>query len=71
MPYSYKVTKAIQFASISGVPNISGMFDGEVSASGSSGGGINWNNIFGKLVDTGASLSYMRQNDFDIFFLEI
>ena len=51
-----KVTKAIQFASISGVPNISGMFDGEVSASGSSGGGINWNNIFGKLVDTGASL---------------
>jgi len=51
-----KVTKAIQFASISGVPNISGMFDGEVSASGSSSGGINWNNIFGKLVDTGASL---------------
>ena len=51
-----KVTKAIQFASISGVPNINGMFDGEVSASGSSGGGINWNNIFGKLVDTGASL---------------
>ena len=51
-----KVTKAIQFASISGVPNISGMFDGEVSASGSSGGGINWGNIFGKLVDTGASL---------------
>ena len=51
-----KVTKAIQFASISGVPNISGMFDGEVSASGSSGGGINWSNIFGKLVDTGASL---------------
>ena len=51
-----KVTKAIQFASISGVPNISGMFDGEVSASGSSGGGIDWGNIFGKLVDTGASL---------------
>ena len=51
-----KVTKAIQFASISGVPNINGMFDGEVSASGSSGGGIDWGNIFGKLVDTGASL---------------
>ena len=51
-----KVTKAIQFASISGVSNISGMFDGEVSASGSSGGGIDWGNIFGKLVDTGASL---------------
>jgi len=48
-----KVTKAIQFASISGVPNISGMFDGEVS---SDGGGIDWGNIFGKLVDTGASL---------------
>ena len=32
------------------------MFDGEVSASGSSGGGIDWGNIFGKLVDTGASL---------------
>jgi len=51
-----KVTKAIQFASISGVPNINGMFDGEVSASSSSGGGIDWGNIFGKLVDTGASL---------------
>ena len=51
-----KVTKAIQFASISGVSNISGMFDGEVSASGSSSGGIDWGNIFGKLVDTGASL---------------
>lgn len=48
-----KVTKAIQFASISGVPNINGMFDGEVS---SSDGGIDWGNIFGKLVDTGASL---------------
>jgi len=48
-----KVTKAIQFASISGVPNINGMFDGEVS---SDGGGIDWGNIFGKLVDTGASL---------------
>jgi len=47
-----KVTKAIQFASISGVPS----FDGEVSASSSSGGGIDWGNIFGKLVDTGASL---------------
>jgi hypothetical protein len=51
-----KVTKAIQFASISGVPNINGMFDGEVNASGSSGGGIDWGNIFGKLIDTGASL---------------
>ena len=49
-----KVTKAIQFASISGVPNVNGMFDGEVSSSGS--GGIDWGNIFGKLVDTGASL---------------
>lgn len=48
-----KVTKAIQFASISGVPNINGMFDEEVS---SGGGGIDWGNIFGKLVDTGASL---------------
>jgi hypothetical protein len=47
-----KVTKAIQFASISGVPS----FDGEVSTSSSSGGGIDWGNIFGKLVDTGASL---------------
>jgi len=47
-----KVTKAIQFASISGVPS----FDGEVSVSSSSGGGIDWGNIFGKLVDTGASL---------------
>jgi hypothetical protein len=51
-----KVTKFIQNASITGVPNINGMFDGEVSASGSSGGGIDWGNIFGKLVDTGASL---------------
>ena len=42
-----KVTKCIQNASISGV------YDGEVS---SSGGGIDWGNIFGKLVDTGASL---------------
>ena len=50
-----KVTRAIQFASISGVPNINGMFDGEVSTT-SSGGGIDWGNIFGKLVDTGASL---------------
>ena len=47
-----KVTKAIQFASISGVPNINGMFDGEDGG----GGGIDWGNIFGKLVDTGASL---------------
>jgi hypothetical protein len=45
-----KVTKAIQFASISGVPNVNGIFDSV------SEGGIDWGNIFGKLVDTGASL---------------
>ena len=51
-----KVTKAIQFASISGVSNISGMFDGEVS----SGGGIDWNNLFGKLIDTAGGV--IKQN---------
>lgn len=40
-----KVTKCIQMASISGVPSIS-----------SNIGVIDWGNIFGKLVDTGASL---------------
>jgi len=40
-----KVTKCIQMASISGVPSISGEI-----------GAIDWTNIFGKLVDTGASL---------------
>jgi hypothetical protein len=45
-----KVTKAIQFASISGVPSISGDI-----------GAIDWGNIFGKLVDTGASL--IQQNN--------
>jgi len=40
-----KVTKCIQMASISGVPSISGNI-----------GDIDWGNIFGKLVDTGASL---------------
>lgn len=40
-----KVTKCIQNASISGVPSISGEI-----------GVIDWGNIFGKLVDTGASL---------------
>jgi len=54
-----KVTKAIQFASISGVPNVNGMFDGEVSSSG--GGGIDWSNIFGKLIDTGASIIQQNQ----------
>jgi len=54
-----KVTKAIQFASISGVTNINGMFDGEVSSSG--GGGIDWSNIFGKLIDTGASIIQQNQ----------
>ena len=47
-----KVTKFIQNASISGISNISGMFDSDSS----SGGGIDWNNIFGKLVETGATL---------------
>jgi hypothetical protein len=48
-----KVTKAIQFASISGVPNISGMFDGEViTTEPKSSGGLDWTNIFGKLIDT-------------------
>jgi hypothetical protein len=45
-----KVTKFIQNASISGVPSISGDI-----------GAIDWNNIFGKLVDTGASL--IQQNN--------
>jgi hypothetical protein len=40
-----KVTKCIQMASISGMPSISGNI-----------GDIDWGNIFGKLVDTGASL---------------
>jgi hypothetical protein len=40
-----KVTKCIQMASISGLPSISGNI-----------GDIDWGNIFGKLVDTGASL---------------
>jgi len=56
-----KVTKFIQNASISGISNINGMFDGEVSSSSSSGGGIDWGNIFGKLVDTGASLIQRNQ----------
>jgi len=61
-----KVTKCIQNASISGVPNISGMFDFgsmvddssgvSTDSSGSyEGGGINWNKVFGKLIDTGTS----------------
>jgi hypothetical protein len=45
-----KVTKAIQFASISGVPIGKGIF------SSPDEGGIDWGNIFGKLIDTGASL---------------
>ena len=45
-----KVTKAIQFASISGSSAISGNL-----------GAIDWSNIFGKLVDTGASL--IQQNN--------
>jgi len=53
-----KVTKCIQMASINGVPNISGMFDGESSSSG----GIDWNNIFGKLIDTGANLINRNQS---------
>jgi len=45
-----KVTRCIQMASISGVPSISGNL-----------GAIDWGNIFGKLVDTGASL--IQQNN--------
>lgn len=45
-----KVTRCIQMASISGVPSISGNL-----------GVIDWGNIFGKLVDTGASL--IQQNN--------
>ena len=45
-----KVTRCIQMASISGVPSISGNL-----------GAIDWSNIFGKLVDTGASL--IQQNN--------
>jgi hypothetical protein len=45
-----KVTRAIQFASISGSSAISGNL-----------GAIDWTNIFGKLVDTGASL--IQQNN--------
>jgi hypothetical protein len=45
-----KVTKFIQNASITGVSSISGNM-----------GAIDWNNIFGKLVDTGASL--IQQNN--------
>lgn len=41
-----KVTKCIQMASISGVPSISSIINGD----------IDWGNIFGKLIDTGASL---------------
>jgi hypothetical protein len=52
-----KVTKAIQFASISGVPNISGMFDGDpLEATSSTSTGIDWNKIFGKLIDTTGSV---------------
>ena len=57
-----KVTKAIQFASISGVPNISGMFDGDpLEASSSSSTGIDWNKIFGKLIDTTGSVLKSNQ----------
>jgi len=52
-----KVTKCIQNASISGVPNISGMFDNEYSSSS----GIDWNNIFGKLIDTTGSIIKSNQ----------
>jgi hypothetical protein len=45
-----KVTKFIQMASISGISNVNGIFDSV------SEGGVDWGNIFGKLVDTGASL---------------
>jgi hypothetical protein len=45
-----KVTRCIQMASISGVPSISGNL-----------GAIDWGNIFGKLVDTGANL--IQQNN--------
>ena len=45
-----KVTKYIQNASISGVPSISGDI-----------GAIDWNNIFGKLVDTGAAIIQQNQ----------
>jgi hypothetical protein len=54
-----KVTKAIQFASISGVPNISGMWDEELPKEQSSTG-IDWNNLFGKLIDTAGGV--IKQN---------
>jgi hypothetical protein len=60
-----KVTRAIQFASISGVPNVNGIFDfgdsidESVVTTNNSGsyesGKINWNKVFGKLIDTGTS----------------
>ena len=57
-----KVTKAIQFASISGVPNISGMFDEEVIITEpKKSGGIDWNNIFGKLIDTTGKVIQQQQ----------
>jgi hypothetical protein len=57
-----KVTKAIQFASISGVPNINGMFDGDpLESSKSSSTGIDWNNIFGKLIDTTGNVLKSKQ----------
>jgi len=54
-----KVTKAIQFASISGIPNISGMWDEELPKEQSSTG-IDWNNLFGKLIDTAGGV--IKQN---------
>lgn len=45
-----KVTKFIQNASISGVPSMSNNM-----------GAIDWNNIFGKLVDTGAAIIQQNQ----------
>jgi len=60
-----KVTRYIQNASISGMPIINGMFDfgDSIDESGIStnnsgsyeSGVINWNKVFGKLIDTGTS----------------
>jgi hypothetical protein len=68
-----KVTKCIQMASISGVPVINGMFDFGSMVDDSSGvstnssgsyesGVINWNKVFGKLIDTGTKYIENKAN---------